>query len=194
MFTKAVLVPMVAACAFGQVSLGAVTLDHVSYSLYAQGLFEGGASTESSFSKQIASGNLQWVGATASMWYKADALRESICGKITVQCASSEAQASIYVYFSTDSEISWSSSRTGMIQWVEIQTPDGGFLQQSGGTLGPGSYRMWGFAQASNYLSNDVPVRVSDYAVIYFAIPAPSAALTLLGVGFIASARRRRTE
>jgi hypothetical protein len=200
MWTKAAITPMVAVFALGEASLGAVTLDHVGYSLYAQEAFEGGGSAESSFSKQLSTGNLQWIGATSSLWYKADALRESICGKISVQCAlnydgpASGATVDMYVYFSTDSEIAWSSSRTGYIQWVEIQTPDGTFLQKSGGVLGPGSYRMWGFVHVGNYYSNGVLVRVSDCADIYFAIPAPSAVLTLLGAGFIASARRRRTD
>jgi hypothetical protein len=104
-------------------------------------------------------------------------------------------KAFVWITFTTDEIITWTYSGSspgpyGQYAYGNMQGEGGWGGETGGGTIGPGTHTF----RAMSSVGGVPGMATNGYSSVSFVIPAPSAALTLLGVGFIASARRRRTE
>ena len=105
-------------------------------------------------------------------------------------------KAYVWITFTTDEIITWTYSGSapgpyGQLAYGWINGSVGTWGGDAGGgTIGPGTHTFYAMSSVGG-----VPgMATNGYSSVSFVIPAPSTALTLLGFGCFASARRRRTE
>ncbi len=200
--TTIALAAGMAAVMTGGIASGAITIQSIDYWFFAHTPPFGDTSDSGSIG--LGDGTVHHISKTFAATYCSAALSiyfgdNYVCGSISslghfnygdLINDNRYVRLNVDITFTTDSAVTCSILGSGWLPQLATGMIDGiDLLITNGVTVGPGTHSFSGIVSTGG----EYQTPLEGFSKLGFGIPAPSTAINLLGVGLIASARRRRS-